>query len=41
MTPDRDTADARRIAWRVELDSALIAAVAVAAGVIVRWMMGG
>lgn len=30
MTPDRDTADASRMTWRVELEQIVIAAVAVA-----------
>lgn len=29
MMTDRDTDDARRLAWRVELDAALVAAVSV------------
>lgn len=40
MMPDRDTDDARRLAWRVELDSAMIAAVSVALFIAARWFFG-
>lgn len=40
MKTDRDLNDARRIAWRVELDSALVAAVVTVAGLVVAYLMG-